>query len=173
MSQVQQVKAATDLIQIISERLSLKRSGSNFRALCPFHTEKTPSFFVSEILQRYRCFGCGKQGDALEFLQEYERMSFTEALRFLADRAGIKLTEFQPTYQDDERDQVLAVLNLAKEYYHYLLTDHRAGGNARQYLIERRVNQDSLKLFQLGYASATWDGLIKYLHQKKHYPVEA
>src|SRR3989344_4263997 len=100
-------------------------------------------------------------------------MGFTEALRFLADRAGIKLTEFQPTYQDDERDQVLAVLNLAKEYYHYLLTDHRAGGNARQYLIERRVNQDSLKLFQLGYASATWDGLIKYLHQKKHYPVEA
>ncbi|NCN45511.1 MAG: DNA primase [Candidatus Pacebacteria bacterium CG10_big_fil_rev_8_21_14_0_10_36_11] len=171
MSQVQQVKEATDIIQVIGERIKLQRSGSSYKAPCPFHSEKTPSFFVSEELQRYRCFGCSETGDALDFLQKYEAMSFGEALEYLADQAGIQLAEFQKTKEDDLRERLLAILNLAKEYYHYLLTQHSIGEKARVYLQERKISHDSIELFQLGYATDAWDGLVKYLHYKKKYPL--
>ncbi|HEX7017586.1 MAG TPA: CHC2 zinc finger domain-containing protein, partial [Patescibacteria group bacterium] len=96
-SQIQEVKQASDIIQVIGERVELKRSGSNFRGLCPFHSEKSPSFFVSEVLQRYKCFGCGESGDAFTFLEKYEGMTFSEALRTLADQAGITLKEVHRT----------------------------------------------------------------------------
>lgn len=94
---------------------------------CPFHSEKTPSFFVSEVLQRYKCFGCSETGDIFTFLQKYEGMSFIESLRYLADRAGITLQDFQPSPEDELRDRLLSILDLTKSYYHYLLTDHEAG----------------------------------------------
>lgn len=172
MSQVQQVKDATDIIQVIGERIKLQRSGSSYKAPCPFHSEKTPSFFVSDQLQRYRCFGCGETGDVLDFLQKYEAMSFAEALKYLADQAGIQLKEFQRTSDDDLRERLLAILNLAKEYYHYLLTSHSVGEKARKYLKERSITQESVKLFNLGYSMTSWDGLVKYLHHKKKFPLE-
>ncbi|MFZ5437956.1 MAG: DNA primase [Patescibacteria group bacterium] len=172
MSQVQQVKDATDIIQVIGERIKLQRSGSSYKAPCPFHSEKTPSFFVSEQLQRYRCFGCGETGDALDFLQKYEAMSFAEALKYLADQAGIQLAEFQKTNDDELRERLLAILNLAKEYYHYLLTIHSIGEQARKYLKERAISQESIQLFNLGYSMTSWDGLVKYLHHKKKFPLE-
>lgn len=172
MSQVQQVKDATDIIQVIGERIKLQRSGSSYKAPCPFHSEKTPSFFVSEQLQRYRCFGCGETGDALDFLQKYEAMSFAEALKYLADQAGIQLAEFQKTNDDELRERLLAILNLAKEYYHYLLTVHSIGEQARKYLKERAISQESIQLFNLGYSMTSWDGLVKYLHHKKKFPLE-
>jgi DNA primase len=171
MSQVQQVKDATDIIQLIGERIKLQRSGSSYKAPCPFHSEKTPSFFVSDQLQRYRCFGCGETGDVLDFLQKYEAMSFAEALSYLADQAGIQLKEFQKTNEDDLKERLLAILNLAKEYYHYLLTAHSVGQTARDYLKERNTSQESINLFQLGYSMTSWDGLVKYLHHKKKYPL--
>lgn len=172
MSQVQQVKDATDIIQVIGERIKLQRSGSSYKAPCPFHSEKTPSFFVSDQLQRYRCFGCGETGDSLDFLQKYEAMSFGEALKYLADQAGIQLKEYQRTSEDDLRERLLAILNLAKEYYHYLLTSHKVGKKARDYLKERSITKESIKLFNLGYSVGSWDGLVKYLHKKKKYPLE-
>jgi len=171
MSQVQQVKDATDIIQVIGERIKLQRSGSSYKAPCPFHSEKTPSFFVSDQLQRYRCFGCGETGDVLDFLQKYEAMSFAEALSYLADQTGIQLKEFQKTSEDDLKERLLAILNLAKEYYHYLLTAHSVGQIARDYLKERNTSQESINLFQLGYSMTSWDGLVKYLHHKKKYPL--
>lgn len=172
MSQVQQIKDATDVVQIIGERVKLTRSGTNYKGLCPFHSEKSPSFFVSEQLQRYRCFGCGETGDTLDFLQKYDGMTFGETLQYLAERAGITLKDYQRTPEDDLRERLLEILDLAKEYYHYLLTKHAVGKKAHAYLKDRATVQASVELFQLGYAPDGWDGLIKYLHGKKKYSLQ-
>lgn len=169
MSQAKQVKDASDIVEVIGERIELKRSGVNFKGLCPFHSEKSPSFFVNEQLQRYRCFGCGESGDVFNFLEKYEGMSFYESLKYLADRAGIELKDFKATPQDEQRERLLEILDLTKEYYHYLLITHAAGEPARVYLKQRGITHDSIKLFQMGFALPGWDGLIQYLHQKKKY----
>lgn len=172
MSQIQEVKDANNIVEIVGEKIDLRPSGSSFKALCPFHSEKTPSFFVHPEMQRYRCFGCGATGDVLDFLQNYDGMTFYEALKYLADRASITLKDFNRTSEDEEREELLAILNLAKEYYHYLLTEHEAGKEALVYLKNRGTNQQSIKLFYLGYSLQSWDGLIKYLHKKKKYPMD-
>lgn len=169
MSQIQDVKQATDIVQIISERLNLQRSGTNWRGLCPFHSEKSPSFFVSEQLQRYRCFGCGKSGDVFTFLQEYEGTTFAETLQMLADRAGITLVKQAFSDEDEQRKRLLEILSLSREYYHYLLTEHDVGKVARDYLKSRGTTAESIKVFQLGYSLPGWDGLLKYLNVKKKY----
>lgn len=170
-SQIQQVKEATDIAQIIGERISLSRAGRNLKAVCPFHSEKSPSFFVSPDIQVYRCFGCGERGDVFTFLEKYEGMTFAEALELLADRAGIKLEKFQKSQADTQRERMLELLELSKEYYHYLLTTHTAGQVARDYLKDRRTTSESIKLFQIGYSMPNWDGLIKYLVGKKKYDI--
>lgn len=172
MSQVKQIKEAVSIVDIIGQRLDLKSSGSNYRALCPFHNEKTPSFFVNEQFQRYRCFGCGASGDVFNFLEAYEGMTFVEALEYLANQAGIKLDRYHKSSQDEERERLLEILNLAADYYHYLLTKHRVGQRARDYLTHRKIHQDSIKLFKLAYAANNWDGLLNFLHHKKKYSKE-
>lgn len=171
MSQIQDVKQSSDIVQIISERRQLQHSGTNWRGLCPFHSEKSPSFFVSEQMQRYKCFGCGENGDVFTFLEKYEGMTFAEALQYLADRAGITLTKLSFTSEDDQRSRLLEILNLTKEYYSYLLTEHQLGEKARTYLKERGTTAESIKVFQMGYALDSWDGLIKYLNGKKGYSI--
>lgn len=173
MSQIQQIKDATNIVDVIGSRVTLQRSGANFKGLCPFHNEKGPSFFVSETMQRYKCFGCGKSGDVFTFLEEYEGMTFREALESLAETAGITLTAAAPTTkEDEERTKLLEVLDLARAYYHYLLTEHEVGAQAREYLKKRGVKQESIKQFQLGVSMPAWDGLVKYLHFKKKYSKE-
>jgi DNA primase len=173
MSQVQQVKDAINIVDVIGSRLTLQRAGANFKGLCPFHSENGPSFFVSETMQRYKCFGCGKSGDVYTFLEEYEGMTFREALESLAETAGITLTAAAPiTQEDEERGKLLEVLDLARAYYHYLLTEHAVGAQAREYLKKRGLRQESIKQFQLGVALSAWDGLVAYLHFKKKYPLE-
>lgn len=169
MSQIKQVKEATNIVDIISERIELQRVGSNLKANCPFHSEKTPSFFVNEQLQRYRCFGCGETGDVYNFLEKYEGMTFSESLKYLADRAGIALKEFTPSEQDERRERILAILELSKSFFHYLLTEHKSGEKARQYLKDRGITSQSIKVFQLGFVPDGWDHLLKYLHKKKKY----
>ena len=171
MSQINQVKEATDIITVINERLPLQRSGLNYRANCPFHGEKTPSFFVNETMQRYKCFGCGESGDVFTFLEKYESMTFAESLQYLADQAGITLEKQTRNPEDDQRDKLLAVLDLAKEYYHFLLEKHSAGEVARKYLKERGITAESVKIFQIGFALDSWDGLITYLTKKKKYSI--
>ncbi len=172
MSQIQQVKEATNIIEILGEKITLQRAGTYWRALCPFHGEKSPSFFVSEQFQRYKCFGCGEHGDVFTFLQKYDGLTFGEAIQLLADRAGIKLESFRPDPAEEQRKKMLEILDLAKEYYCYLLTEHEAGEPGRAYLRERGVTAESIKVFQLGYALPAWDGLIAYLHGKKGYALE-
>ena len=169
MSQIQEVKEASDIVEIIGSRISLQRAGSYMRGLCPFHGEKSPSFFVDESLQRFKCFGCGESGDVLTFLEKYDGMTFAEALEDLANRAGITLQKYTKTSDDVHREKILEVLSLAKQYYHYLLTDHKVGAVAREYLKKRGTTKESIKIFQMGYALTSWDGLINFLHKKKKY----
>jgi DNA primase len=176
MSQVQQIKEATNIVDVIGERLELQRAGGHYKALCPFHSEKSPSFFVSESMQRYKCFGCGESGDVITFLQKYEGMTFLEALENLAEKAGITLQKFTKSAMgsaaEDERKKILEVLDITKEYYHYLLTQHAVGEKARQYLKDRQIKTESVNLFTIGYSSQEWDSLFQYLTKKKKYSPE-
>jgi len=172
MSQISEVKEANNIVEVIGERIRLDLGGLNYKACCPFHGEKTPSFFVNPSLQRYRCFGCGANGDVLDFLQNFEGVTFYEALKSLADRAGITLKDFQRSGEDEERETLLEILSLAKEYYHFLLTKHEVGQTGRDYLAQRGTTAESIKLFQLGFATNAWDSLLKYLHHKKKYRLD-
>ena len=169
MSQVNQIKDSVNILDEIGQRLDLKRAGSSYKALCPFHSEKSPSFFVNPQIQRYKCFGCGASGDVIEFLEQYEGMTFLEALQYLADKTGIKLKQFNRTKDDEVREQLLEILQLASRYYGYLLNEHRLGKDARLYLKKRGVNQSSIELFKIGYAPPAWDGLVNYLTKKKKF----
>ncbi len=167
MSQIQEVKDATDIVTIIGERLTLQRAGSYYKANCPFHSERSPSFFVNEVIQRYKCYGCGEHGDVFEFLEKYEGLTFYETLKYLAEKAGVTLKEQVRTKDDELRDEVLAALNLAKEYYHYLLITHEVGAPAREYLKNRGISTAMIKHFGVGYSLDSWDGLLTFLEKKK------
>lgn len=141
---VNKIKESVDIIEVIGERIPLKKSGKYYKALCPFHREKTPSFFVSPDLQIYHCFGCGASGDVIKFLQEYDKISFGEALKLLADRAGIKLGG-----QYEEHNDLYKVNEEAAEIYHNYLFSNVSAIN---YLKKRKINKEIIKQFKLGYA---------------------
>lgn len=168
-SQIEAVKDAIDVVALIGERVKLTRAGKNFKGLCPFHSEKSPSFFVTPELGRYKCFGCQESGDALTFLQKYDNMTFTEALEFLAKRAGIRLEHVPKTQDDQKRERLLQALSLTREYYHYLLLNHQIAEDARLYIQNRGLHTQTIELFGIGYAPPSWDGLQRYLIGKKHF----
>ena len=172
MSDVQQIKDAVDIIDLIGERVELKRSGKNWRGLCPFHSEHSPSFFVSDEIQRYKCFGCGASGDVFEFLEQYEGMSFREALEMLAQRTGIELKDNYSGPSGDERELLYEVMEAATKYYNYLLTDHEVGEVGRTYIEDRGISDRLIERYQLGYAMDSWDGIVKYLVDKKKYSID-
>lgn len=161
--EVSEIKEKLDITEFINSYVPLKKTGRNFRALCPFHTEKTPSFIVSPERQSWHCFGCNRGGDIYAFLMEKEGLTFGEALRMLAQRAGVELkTKFSPQRQE-RKERLLAATHLASEFYHYLLTKHKAGEKARKYLNNRAVEQSSINEFKLGYAPASWETTGKFL----------
>lgn len=173
MDQLDEIRSKIDIIQLISEYLSLKKSGRNFKALCPFHSEKTPSLVVSPERQIFKCFGCGVGGDIFGFLMKMEGMEFGEALRTLAKRAGVTLATYHPTTAETEKEKLYQINHLASEFYHYLLTSHPVGQPARQYLkLKRGVSEETIRLFKLGYAPPLWEGLQKFLIGKKGYKPE-
>lgn len=173
MDQIEEVRSKVDIVELINEYLPLKKSGRSFRALCPFHSETKPSFFVSPELQIYKCFGCGKSGSVFNFLIETEGMTFGEALRFLAKRVGVKLKPYQSTGKEKQRQQLWEINHLASEFYHYLLTKHRVGKKALWYTkTKRKISDKSIERFKLGYAPEMWDGLIQFLKVKKGYKIE-
>lgn len=171
MDQVDEVKQKTDIVQLVGAYVALKKAGRHHKGLCPFHAEKTPSFNVNEELGLYKCFGCGVGGDAIKFLMEIEGIDFVEALKRLAERAGVKI-EFKNDGQTDERKELLEVMDLASRYYHFLLTEHKEGEAAKAYLEERKINKKLIETFNLGFALPSWDGLVNYLVKKKGYKEE-
>lgn len=170
MDQVAQIRETTDIISLISEFIALKKAGRNFRALCPFHKEDSPSFFVSPERQIWHCFGCNKGGDVYTFLMEYERMEFPEALRVLAKRAGINLV--QSTYLKEsasKKEKIYDLNKIASEFYHFVLTKHTAGKQALLYLQRRGVDERLMRTFGIGFAPVSGRSLVSYLIEKKGY----
>ena len=168
-NQIEEVKTRTDIVSIIGERIELKKAGRNYKALCPFHGEKTPSFMVSPELQIFKCFGCSEGGDVFAFLEKYEGMEFGEALKYLADRAGIKLKKFGGG-EASEKEKLIDVNTHAMRFYNYLLLEHPAGKRALNYLVETRgLKLDTIKEFQLGYSPESSYSLKKYLIDRKKY----
>lgn len=168
-NQVEEVKSRTDIVSIIGERIELKKAGRNFKAACPFHGEKTPSFMVSPELQIFKCFGCGEAGDVFAFLEKYEGMEFAEALKYLADKAGVKLERFQGG-QSTEKEKLIDLNHEALRFYNYLLLEHPVGKRALNYLIEMRgLKPETIKEFQLGYSPESSFSLKKYLIDKRKF----
>ncbi len=172
-NQVEEIKQKVDITAIIGERLELKRAGKNLKGLCPFHGEKTPSFFVSPDMQLFTCFGCGVKGDVYTFLQQYESWTFVETLEYLANKAGVRLeNRTRDSSADAYRERLYELLSLAQEYYHYLLTEHTVGRNGLAYLKGRGVSRQSIRDFHLGYAPHNWRSLLDYLVGKKGFKPE-
>lgn len=168
-SQVEEVKTKIDIVDLISEYVDLKKAGRNYKGLCPFHSEKTPSFMVTPELQIYKCFGCGNGGDAFRFIMDYEKMEFKEALKFLADRVGVKLKTQKGSFQTSQREELYITNNTIASFYHYLLTTHTLGKKALEYLRNRGVQEDSIKSFKLGFSPDNPVSTFTFLTKKKNY----
>lgn len=170
-NQIEEIKSRTDIVAIIGERIELKKAGRNYKAACPFHGEKTPSFMVSPELQIFKCFGCGEAGDVFAFLEKYEGMEFPEALKYLADRAGVKLEKFQGG-QSSEKEKLIELNREALRFYNYILLEHPVGKRALNYLLEtRNLKIETIKEFQLGFSPESSYSLKKYLVDKKKFSI--
>jgi DNA primase len=164
---LEDILSRINIVEVISEYMPLKRAGRNFKALCPFHHEKTPSFMVSPDRQIYHCFGCSESGNAFKFLMRYERMEFPEAVEILAKKAGVTLPEIKKI--DDKtlsiNTQLYKINELATIFYKQILNSEE-GLEAKNYLLKRKLTPETIKLFQLGYAPDKWDVLISHLRAK-------
>ncbi|MBS1125076.1 MAG: dnaG [Nitrospirae bacterium] len=167
------MRDSVDIYDVVSGYVSLKKAGKNWLGLCPFHSEKTPSFNVNPAKQIFHCFGCGVGGDAFKFLELQEGLNFPEAVKQLASRAGITLPESRPRADekksDDERKALLKIIAEAADYFLREL-EGPAGSAARAYLAKRGLTETVIRDFSLGYARPEWDGLLKHLRQKGHPP---
>ena len=158
---IDQVLSSTDIVELIKERVNLTKNGNNYKGLCPFHNEKTPSFNVSATKQFYHCFGCGASGDAIKFLQEYEHLTFIEALSKLAQLANLQLPD--KTKKNDDSYNLFISNKLAAEIYNKNLLNN---STALSYLSERNIDQEMIESFQLGLADDRWDSLTKFFTEK-------
>lgn len=166
MTVISEVKQKTDIVEVVSDYVSLQKAGRNFKALCPFHSEKHPSFFVFPEQQTWHCFGaCGTGGDVFSFIMKREGGDFSQALRLLAQRAGITLSspERQTSAEDKEKERLLQINEAAAEFYHHLLLNGKAGEPARSYLSHRKVALESVNRFHLGFSPDSWEALKNFL----------
>ena len=164
---IEDILSRIDIVEVISGYIPLKKSGRNFKACCPFHHEKTPSFMVSPDRQIYHCFGCSESGNAFKFLMRYERLEFPEAVETLAKKAGVILPERQKedTQVTSLYTQLYKINELAANFYQQNLNSGEAI-QAKDYLLKRGVTEAAIKLFKLGFAPDKWDGLINHLRAK-------
>ncbi len=162
---IAEIQLASDIVQIISEYVNLKQSGKNFLGLCPFHSEKTPSFTVNPEKKLFKCFGCGEGGTVFNFIMKQESMNFVEAVKFIASKSHIDLPLFdnakKPSLSVTEKTRLFNINNLAASFYHKILLDSDQGKESRDYLKKRQISDRSIKNFCLGYAPNSWDSFIK------------
>lgn len=166
MDDLELIKQRVNIVDLIQEYLPLKKAGVNFKAPCPFHQEKTPSFMVSPERGIWHCFGCGKGGDIFKFLMEKEGMDFPEALRYLAKKAGVTLTQ-RPSEVKDQRQRLYEVNLKAAQFFHYILIRHKLGKKALEYLKGRGLTRATIDEFNLGYAPNSWESLVRFLKGRK------
>jgi len=169
-NQVEEIKRRLDIVEFIGSFITLKKTGRNFKAVCPFHQEKTPSFVVSPDRQIWHCFGaCQDGGDVIRFLMKWENISFYEALKELATRVGIKLKRLAGedlAWKNKER--LLGLNFLSCEFFEHILHKSPYGSRALSYLSDRQINEKIIKKFHLGYSPDSWDSLLRFLKKKKY-----
>ncbi|GKH32975.1 DNA primase [Muricomes sp. OA1] len=166
---IEEVRMKNDIVDVISGYVRLQKKGSSYFGLCPFHNEKSPSFSVSRGKQMYYCFGCGAGGNVFTFLMEYENFSFIEAVKFLADRAGVELPEMEYSKEAKEKADLRAMLleiNKAAAQYFYVQLKSEQGKAAYTYLRNRELSDDTVKAFGLGYSNKYSNDLFQYLRKK-------
>jgi DNA primase len=171
IDQVQEVKERVDIVEIISTYLTLKKAGANFKTNCPFHNEKSPSLMISPERQSFKCFGCGEGGDVITFVEKIEGLDFYNALKLLAEKAGVEMktqsVKFgDKEYKADKKTRTFEINEWAKKVYHYILVSDKNAENARKYLEKRGLTLETIKNFEIGYAPDSWDFTIKYLNKK-------
>lgn len=173
-SPIEEIKKRLDIVAYINSFIPLKKSGRNYKALCPFHQEKTPSFVISPDRQIWHCFGaCQEGGDVIRFLMKWENLTFIEALRELAEKVGVRLTKIN--FEDKlwkKKERIISANLLAAEFFEYILEKTRFGQKARDYLKYRGLATKIVKKFQLGYAPVSWDSLLKFFKNKKYTEIE-
>ena len=166
---VEEIRSRNDIVDIVSSRIKLQKKGSSYFGLCPFHNEKSPSFSVSPNKQMFYCFGCGEGGNVFSFLMKYDNLTFSEALKELADRAGIELPDVRMSAEErnrsDLKNTVYDINKEAARYYHYLL-ETETGNNARAYFNKRELSNDTIKSFGLGVSGIKSDDLYHYIKNK-------
>ncbi|HXX33305.1 MAG TPA: DNA primase [Thermodesulfobacteriota bacterium] len=168
---VSEIRDRSSILEVVSDYVSLKKTGRNHKGLCPFHSEKTPSFMVNEEKQIFHCFGCGEGGDVFTFLMKAGHFSFPQAVEELAKRYGVSLPTRELSASQkremDKRESLFEINRIASEYFRDLLTRRREGEEGRKYLSQRRISQEVAAEHGLGYSSDRWDGLVEYLREKK------
>ncbi|HNV12776.1 MAG TPA: DNA primase [bacterium] len=171
MNHSEEIKAKLDIVDVISQYLNLKPAGSNFRAVCPFHNEKTPSFMVSPEKQIWHCFGCGKGGDIFSFLMEMEGLDFVETLKMLAPKAGVVLDN-NDFSENKNKNRLLEILDLSAKYYNFILTNDKVKNESskkiRDYLLNRGLKTEAINRWGIGYSLNSYDDLINFLKNKKY-----
>jgi DNA primase len=165
MSAIDEVKQTTDIVEVISRYVSLSKSGRTFRGLCPFHSENHPSFFVYPEQGSWHCFGaCNTGGDVFSFIMKKENIDFGEALRQLAERAGVSLpSRAEPGGGRDKRERLYQVNEAAAQYFHDQLLNDKAGEKARSYVASRGLSLETITKFKLGYSLNSWEALKQHL----------
>ncbi len=165
---IEEIKKRIEIIDFIGGFITLKKSGRNFKALCPFHQEKTPSLVISPDRQIWHCFGaCQMGGDAISFLMKWNNLTFYEALKELAEKVGVKVSATDITDKEwQKKERLLSLNRVVCDYYYYLLSSHSIGEKARSYLNTRGITKKIIDNFELGYAPDSWDSLLKYLKKK-------
>jgi DNA primase len=167
---INEIRNAGSIVDIIGEFVALKKAGQNWVGLCPFHAEKTPSFTVTPQKDMYYCFGCGEGGNIFSFLMKQQGISFPEAVKQLADRYGVRLPEKRISPQEmknlAKREKMFALNRLALRFYRHVLVKDALGGVARGYLDRRGIQAETREIFQLGFAPAGWDHLVRYLRHQ-------
>ena len=168
---VSEIRERASILEVVSDYVSLKKAGKNHRGLCPFHSEKTPSFMVNEEKQIFHCFGCGAGGDIFGFLMKVGHFSFPQAVEELAKRYGVRLParELSPAKKKElaKREILFQINQMALEYFHDLLSRRREGEEGRGYLLKRGVSEQVIQEHRLGYSLDRWDGLSRHLQEKK------
>lgn len=166
-SQVEEIKKKINIVNLIARYLPTKKRGRHYLACCPFHQEKTPSFTISEELQIFKCFGCGKSGDVFTFLEEYEHIDFREALEQLAKEAGVVLIKSDFANQEENHRKILIEINeQIANFYHFILTKHPLGAAALNYVLNRGITPETLKKFKIGFSPKNSQLIVNFLSKK-------
>jgi DNA primase len=164
------VRKAADIVEVIGQYVQLKKAGQNYVGLCPFHSERSPSFTVNQNKQIYHCFGCGRGGDVFTFWMEYHNLSFPQSLEDLAERYHITLPQRRDVAgerrKEEIKEELFRVNKLACSYFHEVLLRSEKGKPGRDYVSQRNISQETISSFQLGYAVNRWDGLTNYMSSK-------